>query len=1526
VPGVKLFRANGANLRAKVANAKTHYVGTPEASGQLAKGYYLSGDQQGAIAYSVKDGSGRDVGELRGITGDQYAEWISWRDIDTGEMKGTPPREPRTKDGLAIGKAGDNGGSPLFVERIITAPKSLSMLAVLNPRLADALAQAQADAAEELGKFLAQNSYTRIGARGEQRLVKAERVEYVSIRHMASRDGDPHPHLHFQFSTKVWAEGKWRQLDTATTLRQIGDIEAITYATIMAHPAIRKALLEMGASIDPETGEVSGITREDIEHFSKRHVAIKKQIKEFEQEWRAANPGDEPGAHLWKMWDQAAWAKTRPAKESSETPEELDERWKIELAERGISLNEFGWLNNSQHRTPTYDFQLNEQTIANRAVARVAATRSTWSKHDLANAVAKELVASGFSGMSATNPAKTVEKIAKIAAEGCLNVLDPKDHSLATRAAVRSLTSASVIAEEQRLDRLLEITAEYRLNLRSQDSGERYLAGLNAGQQAAARALTSANGLVVVQGAAGAGKTRMLAAVQDYFEKTDGNVVVLAPSAKAANVAGKEIGAESSTVHGLLYAYGFRWNEYGEYRQLRDGEMDPATGKAWPGIADSAPLLNARTRIIVDEAGMLDQATTSALINVAQQWDATLGLVGDTQQIGAIGRGGVLQKAAGLVQPIDLTEVHRFSDVRYAKLTLQLRDRKPAAVKNLLDAKLVTSEPDIATAVNRIGRSIAAKLIDNAANGESLSILAITSSNENAAQVNETVQADLRKAGLVQSTTWVHTTAGADGLRAGIGDKIQTRQNDRRAKVFNRDVWTVTGHRDGGLDVINEDGRRAYLPANYVSKHTTLAYAVTAYGAQGVTVDETVSLVDESTNAPALYVSASRGRNDNRLVVVAEDLDDAAGVLLAALEREPGDTGLTDAIEDARRALIGLIDESELYDQFFAPLEPEPEPVPVLVGAPNEPQQDQGDLVARYKQAAYTAQPNREPVPEPEPVAVVHDQPGKNPDLEIHWTPATDEQDDAYAKKLFGDDYDPAKHSAAAKRGEYVAEPDEPIFETYEQLLNHYLEREFASLQVLNEEQERAWEEVPELDPIEELHQEVEAKLANDLNLIEQQRSREVAEAHREAAEAANELHHLETGIEERQHAGEDAVHMYQAASDAWRLAKQKENAAHLAQSTLDQNVITAKEHFDIENSRRFNKAGKAEAAQRLAEAQLSAATGQAALDEATTALDWYGNVFEKSLADLRQVASGGEPLVEVADFSFLGEETHWQLGDLVKQRDGTIYEVVMAPDNKTFAVARQNDDGTLNPPEREVSTTDRHWARKTNALTEAELLRMAKEPPQTLLEGQATLEETIARLPDKLNEVRDEIAEIEVVARQKAAEGHLGIDAMAQIGAEEFSELVEYAKSAESRAVNLGGDHRTYGGYIGAMIERGLSPEQVRREIDVAELTHAIHKTDGDYMAPDYLGRYLGVPLNKITDKILEPEKYARDYLEKPDATLATGLKTVERAIRESDERYEEVQEEKRAEARRNFVPFHHTPTYGEPSYSGPSYSGLDF
>ncbi len=201
--------------------------------------------------------------------------------------------------------------------------------------------------------------------------------------------------------------------------------------------------------------------------------------------------------------------------------------------------------------------------------------------------------------------------------------------------------------------------------------------------------MTGDTPLVVVEGAAGAGKTTTLAAAHEILAADYRRLVVVTPTLKAARVAQDVVGPDRAfTGAWFVGQHGFRWDEDGHWTRLARTERDPGpAAQLCPGDV-----------LLVDEAGMLDQDFARALLVIADETRAQVAFVGDRHQLPAVGRGGVLDHAARWAQPaasVQLETVHRFRDPDYADLTLRMRTgQDPEAVFDALHARgLVAIHP-----------------------------------------------------------------------------------------------------------------------------------------------------------------------------------------------------------------------------------------------------------------------------------------------------------------------------------------------------------------------------------------------------------------------------------------------------------------------------------------------------------------------------------------------------------------------------------------------------------------------------------------------------------------------------------------------------------------------------------------------------------------------------------------------------------------------------------------------------------------
>ncbi|WP_417555548.1 MobF family relaxase [Microbacterium sp.] len=864
--GVIPFRGTGADA--------LRYV---EADCSRADDYYL-GAEATVAQFAALDGSGEVTAELA-LDPVGYARWVDWENPLTGESMGKPRRA-----------GSDRRGSPRFMEMVINTPKSLSIAAALHPEVSEVLDAAQQDALSEIRRWLAQHSVTRVGPLGAQEVVPIESMQVVGITHRTSRAGDPHRHIHMQIGTRVWAAGKWRGLNGAALFKQQGAIRALGTAVIAAHPDLADVLDRHGLTLDPATGEVA-----ELEPFnqvmSKRGEQVRKNLERLEAEWDQAHPGETMGPVIASRLRAEAWAYQRPAKKPTTLAEEA--AWVTELRDAGYDP---AHLERKTVQPPVSLDDLAVQEVASRALDRCAAGASAWTPHTVQEHVTRITTEAGVQAA----PAELREFIGlatSLATGDCFSILAP---GAPTPEHVAHLTSVGVVAAETALrDQLTAATPRREPEPVDVTKAAR-TAGLDAGQTVAAAAVASRDPLVVVEGAAGAGKTTMLGVAIKVAAGQGRASRVVAPTLRAAQVAHDELGVPATSVAALVHAHGWRWNADGVWTRLNPGDTDPDSGRRFTRPPREA-VLRRDERVIVDEAGMLDQDTAHALFTVTAEAGATVALVGDRAQLHAVGRGGVLDMAAQIRgRTYDMSELHRFTDSDYAALTLAMRDREhPGEVFDRLAAmNLVTLHTDEDAAREHI--------TEHAKHGEAITV----ATNDEAAALNERIRIGRIESGEVDDTI---TATGSDGLSIGRGDLIQTRQNNTTLGVANRQQWIVQHVTEEGTVYARETGsgrknpRSVRLPSEYVREHAHLSYAATAYGVQGTTVNGSHTMLSEATSAAGVYVGMTRGRERNRLHVVAADMADARAQFIEAMERDRADRGLDHATHAAREAVRGLI-------------------------------------------------------------------------------------------------------------------------------------------------------------------------------------------------------------------------------------------------------------------------------------------------------------------------------------------------------------------------------------------------------------------------------------------------------------------------------------------------------------------------------------------------------------------------------------------------------------------------------------------
>ena len=721
-----------------------------------------------------------------------------------------------------------------------------------------------------------------------------ERIEAAVIRHYTSRAGDPHRHLHLQINARVWAAGGWRGIHSVGVRDSIEAINGIGHAAVATDPEFRSVLAAHGLTLDPESSEIRELVPY-VGAFSARTSQIRRNVDRYEAAWRAEHRGEEPGLRLREGWDRRAWAEARPDKVVPTAGRELVDRWNSELRDLGYRDPDTPAL-----LEPTRVGWIDRDGAAEWVVSQLGAKRSAWNAADIRGHVEVLLAQEGLVAEPAARIELT-EDITARALERCAPLLlrrDVPEH-------VRAYTSPRVLEVEAEIIGRMAGRAD-RPARRVRLAG-RGLVRIDPTQAVVVGTLCGDGHLLVVEGAAGAGKTTALRTTQAMLASRGHRLVVVTPTLKAAEVAAAETGAEGHSAAWLIHQHGWRWDNEGHWIRRPDPTPAPAA-QLQPGDL-----------LLVDEAGMLDQDTARALFTIADETGARVALVGDRHQLPAVGRGGVLDHAVAWAHPtavVTLEKVHRFTDPDYAALSLRMRNGdNPGALFDALHCARSGGDPRLR------GRNEPAS---SPTPGPGVTWSLPTPANR-----SPTSTPPSANIGTLRGRP--HTTSRSSRLlvvsRSGSVTRVATRRNDPALQVANRQTWTVAGIAQDGSLVLHGHGRDRQIPADYATRFVELAYATTVHGAQGETVESAHVVIGEHTGAAAAYVAMTRGRASNTAHVVAESVDDAKQQWIDVFSRDRADLGPAHARRQA-------IDAIEVYGAQQRRPGPEQRPSTPAKGVP----------------------------------------------------------------------------------------------------------------------------------------------------------------------------------------------------------------------------------------------------------------------------------------------------------------------------------------------------------------------------------------------------------------------------------------------------------------------------------------------------------------------------------------------------------------------------------------------------------------
>ncbi|WGY04881.1 MobF family relaxase (plasmid) [Nocardioides sp. QY071] len=798
--------------------------------------------------------------------------------------------------------------------------KSVSVLwAISDPKTAAVIERAHQAAIKDALDFIESKAlFTRQGTNGV-RQVDVRGLIATAFTHRDSRAGDPDLHTHVAVANKVQTlDGNWLAIDGRPLHKAVVSASE-TYNTALERHLVDALGVQFAERPNEDARkrpirEIVGVDPELNRRFSKRRLNVEDRRKVLAAAFQATH-GRPPTPVETIQLSQQATLETREAKHEPRSLAEQREAWHREAVEvlgtpQRVKQMVHGALNPKGAARSLADSAWFAKTT-DRIVATMEGSRSTWQYWHVYAEAQRQVRAANVP----TNQVSQVVDllVSEVLDDHSVSMARPWDtisepvqlrradgSSVYTQAGADLFTSSKVLAAEQRLVDAAGRHDGYAVEAASVDLAllESTANGitLNAGQATLVREMaTSGARLQLAIAPAGSGKTTAMRALASAWADGGGTIIGLAPSAAAADALRSQIDTQTDTLAKLTHS-------------LEQARETGAAMPEWVAGIDSSTL------VVIDEAGMADTLSLDAAVSYILERGGSVRLIGDDQQLSAIGAGGVLRDIRATHGALQLTELVRFKDPAEGAASLALREGKAEALGFYLDRERV-HVGDLATMTEDV---FAAWQADRAAGLDSI-MLAPT--RDLVSELNQQARAhrlegidpaDVAASGPVRRL--------ADGNDASIGELIITRENDRRLRtsatdwVKNGDRWTVLEIHDGGDLTVQhtQHGRTVRLPADYVARSTELGYACTVHTAQGVTADTMHGLATGAESRQQLYTMMTRGAHANHVYLEVVGDGDPHSVIHPTLVRPLTPTDILESMlarDDAQRSATSLIRE-----------------------------------------------------------------------------------------------------------------------------------------------------------------------------------------------------------------------------------------------------------------------------------------------------------------------------------------------------------------------------------------------------------------------------------------------------------------------------------------------------------------------------------------------------------------------------------------------------------------------------------------
>jgi hypothetical protein len=665
----------------------------------------------------------------------------------------------------------------------------------------------------------------------------------ASFQHDTSRALDPFPHIHNVIANTVEdLYGERRALDARRLYCDARAASAL--ATVEMRYQLTRALGVRWRPAWHGGWEIAGIPDEVLREFSRRANEIEDALRELEEMIGR-------GATAQEI--DRVKTTTRPGK--THIPlDELVAGWWRRAKTLGFDADQLAACTGGVAEPPDVDVEALYAALA--SPDGICANLSIFDRSDVLVAILNQPVVTAASPerQPPIIPAQRLEQLA----DGFLASRHVEQLTSGSEESPALYSTCEVLGVQDR------VVARYR---RGRHRGaarvalavvENALAGhprLTDEQRGLVRSFcTSGHRIHCAIGHPGAGKTTAMAAARDAWERAGWRVLGAAVKGEAARTLGTTAGIPSETLAWYL------------------AHDDPL----------NAPL-DARTVLVVDEASTISDRDLDRLGWLANQTGATLRLLGDPAQHGAVEAGGMFRV---------LCERHR-ADTPQLTRSHRLQDPHDRAAADYLRAGRIAAALDELAAAGHL------HIVDDDLHAYTHVLIRwwgaqqagqphpmVSRRNDVRRALNRLAHQLRRAAGEIG----VEQLIAAEDRRYSVGDRVIARLPNRRlhppdqpeAYLRNGAVGTVTAlvpRTDPTKDCIVvtfDDLGTITVPRTFFDEHDIdqhgrrdvgldHAYAVTSYAVTGATHAVSTSRIDETSTRAETYVDITRGQQANHL-------------------------------------------------------------------------------------------------------------------------------------------------------------------------------------------------------------------------------------------------------------------------------------------------------------------------------------------------------------------------------------------------------------------------------------------------------------------------------------------------------------------------------------------------------------------------------------------------------------------------------------------------------------------------------------